>query len=111
VGGPLRFAVDTGGTFTDLVVDGGPGGLKFYKRPTTPDDPVRGLFETIAVAAADHGSTVRELLAQGDLFVHGTTRATNAVVAGGTARTALLATAGHPDTLVFREGGGRRRRS
>ncbi len=104
---PLRFAVDTGGTFTDLVVEGSGPLLRFYKRPTTPADPVEGLLDVLAAAAADHELSLRELLGQGDLLVFGTTRATNAVVTGTTARTALLCTQGHPDVLLFREGGGR----
>ena len=48
---------------------------------------------------------MRDLLAQGELFVHGTTTATNAIITGKTARTAFLTTAGHPDVLVLREGG------
>ena len=103
----IRFAVDTGGTFTDLVVEGSGPELRFYKRPTTPADPVLGLLDVLASAAADHELTLRELLARGDLLVFGTTRATNAVVTGATARTALLCTRGHPDVLLFREGGGR----
>src|SRR2546423_463352 len=50
-GDSLRFAVDTGGTFTDLVVEGDPRGLRFHKRPTTPDDPVVGLLDVLAAAA------------------------------------------------------------
>src|SRR5687768_17323701 len=103
----LRFAADTGGTFTDLVVEGAGPELRLYKRPTTPVDPVEGLLDVIAAAAADQGVPVRELLGRGELFVFGTTRATNAVVTGTTARTALLCTRGHPDVLLFREGGGR----
>ena len=45
-----------------------------------------------------------ELLSRGDLFIHGTTHATNAIVTGNTARTAFLTTKGHPDILVLREG-------
>jgi N-methylhydantoinase A len=103
----LRFGVDTGGTFTDLVVAGDPRGVRFYKRPTTPDDPVRGLIDVVAAAAADLGCGVEELLRRGDLFIFGTTRATNAIVERATARTALLTTEGHPDILYLREGGGR----
>ncbi len=103
----LRFAVDTGGTFTDLVVAGGPEGLRFYKRPTTREDPIAGVLNVVGAAADDFGCSKAELLAQGDLFIFGTTRATNAVVTGDAARTALLTTAGHPDVLLLREGGGR----
>jgi N-methylhydantoinase A len=37
----MRFAVDTGGTFTDLVLDTGHE-LRMFKALTTPSDPVRG---------------------------------------------------------------------
>jgi N-methylhydantoinase A len=78
--------------------------LRFFKRPTTPDDPVRGLLDVLDVAAADFGVGRAELLARGELFIHGTTRATNAIVTGSTARTAFLTTQGHPDILLLREG-------
>lgn len=103
----LRFGVDTGGTFTDLVIEGLPGGLRFFKRPTTPDDPVRGLLDVVGAAADELGVDRRALLAAADMFIHGTTRATNAIVEGATARTALLTTDGHRDVLLLREGGGR----
>lgn len=103
----LQFAVDTGGTFTDLVVDGDDVAPRFYKRSTTPANPIESLLEVFAAAAADHGLGLREFLGRGESLVFGTTRATNAVVTGSTARTALLCTRGHPDVLLFREGGGR----
>ncbi len=101
----MRFAVDTGGTFTDLVVEDDAGALHMFKAPTTPDDPVRGILDGIAVAAGSFGETPGRLLGRGELFIHGTTHATNAIVTGNTARTALLTTTGHPDVLVLREGG------
>jgi N-methylhydantoinase A len=103
----LRFGVDTGGTFTDLVIEGLPGGLRFYKRPTTPADPAQGLLDVVDAAAADLGTDPAGLLARADMLIHGTTRATNAIVEGATARTALLTTEGHRDVLLIREGGGR----
>lgn len=103
----LRLGVDTGGTFTDLVVEGLPGGIRLYKSPTVPSDPIRGLQDAVAVAAADLGTTSAELLASTDVLIHGTTRATNAIVEERTARTAFLTTEGHRDVLVIREGGGR----
>jgi N-methylhydantoinase A len=103
----LRFAVDTGGTFTDLVVDSEGDAPRFYKRSTTPANPIEGLLDVFSAAAADHGVALRDFLGRGDSLVFGTTRATNAVVTGTTARTALLCTRGHPDVLLFREGGGR----
>ena len=70
-GAPLRLAVDTGGTFTDLVVEGDPRGLRFFKRATTPDDPVEGLLDVLSAAGEGFGCSHRELLARTDLFVFG----------------------------------------
>ncbi len=105
----LRLGVDIGGTFTDLVIDGIPGeGLRLFKSSTTPSDPALGLLAVIDVAARRLGYERSEFLGMADQFVHGTTRATNAIVTGSTARTAFLCTEGHRDTLLWREGGGRR---
>ena len=101
----MRFAVDTGGTFTDLVVESDDGGLRMYKAQTTPTDPVAGVLETLAHAAEDLGESRDALLGRGEMLIHGTTHAINAIVTGNTARTAFLTTRGHPDVLVFREGG------
>lgn len=103
--GRLRFAIDTGGTFTDLIVGEADGSLTMHKAPTTPADPVAGVIDVLKVAAAAKGETPADYLAQGEVLVHGTTHAINAIVTGRTARTAFLTTEGHPDTLVFREGG------
>jgi N-methylhydantoinase A len=103
--GRLRFAVDTGGTFTDLIVADDNGEMSMFKAPTQPADPVAGVLEVMGAAARVSGVPLAEYLARGEILVHGTTRAINAIVTGQTARTAFLTTAGHPDTLVFREGG------
>lgn len=101
----MRFAVDTGGTFTDLIVENDDGGLQMFKAPTTPDDPVQGVLDSLAVAAKKFDMPLAALLGRGRLFIHGTTHAINAIVTGNTAKTALLTTEGHRDVLVLREGG------
>ena len=101
----MRFAVDTGGTFTDLVLEEDDGAVHMFKAPTTPEDPVEGIMDAIATAARAASSTPEQLLARGDLFIHGTTHAINAVITKRTAKTAFLSTEGHPDVLVLREGG------
>ena len=100
----ITFAVDTGGTFTDLIVDSG-GELQLFKAHTTPEDPVDGVLDAVGVAAGSMGTDRAALLGGGGLFIHGTTYAINALVTGSTARTAFLTTEGHPDILLFREGG------
>jgi N-methylhydantoinase A len=101
----MRFAVDTGGTFTDLVIEDVEGNLRVFKSATTPADPVNGIINAFTFAASEMGMTLSELLAHGTMLMHGTTRGLNAVLTGNTARTALLVTEGHPDILVLREGG------
>ena len=101
----MRFAVDTGGTFTDLIVDDGRGSRRMFKASTTAEDPIRGVLDVLAKAARGFGVTREVLLSRGTHFIHGTTHAINAIITGRTARTALLTTEGHPDILVLREGG------
>lgn len=101
----MRFASDTGGTFTDLVVEDDDGGWRVYKAATTAEDPVRGVLDALQLAADSFGTDLATLLSRGTSFVHATTHAINAVLTGRTARTALLVTAGHPDILLLREGG------
>lgn len=101
----MRFACDTGGTFTDLMIEDETGALHMFKAPTTPANPILGVLDSVQAAADAFGMNRHDLLAKGQIFIHGTTRAINAIVTGTTARTALLTTRGNPDVLVFREGG------
>lgn len=101
----MRLAVDTGGTFTDLVVEADDGSLAVHKRPTTPADPVIGILDVLAAAAEADGHDLPTFLGAADVLVHATTHALNALLTGSTARTAFLTTAGHPDVLLLREGG------
>lgn len=101
----MRISVDTGGTFTDVVLEDDKGLLSVQKAPTTPHDPALGILEGIGRAARSVGLETAELLARATTLVHGTTRATNAILTHTTARTAFVTTQGHPDILLFRTGG------
>jgi N-methylhydantoinase A len=101
----MRIAVDTGGTFTDLVLEDAEGRVRVVKRATTPDDPVEGVFAVLGGAAEEMGISLEALLREVSTLIHATTHGINAILTGNTARTALLTTAGHPDILLFREGG------
>lgn len=101
----MRFAVDTGGTFTDLVVEMDDGSCSMFKARTTPEDPVAGVLDALGVAAAALGMAREDLLSKGSVLIHGTTHAINAIITGRTARTAFITTEGHGDMLVLREGG------
>ena len=101
----MRLSVDVGGTFTDLVLEAGDGAFRLFKSPTRPDDPVLGCLEVLQQAADADGRDRAALLGECELLLHATTRATNAVLTGRTARTAFLTTEGHPDIFLLREGG------
>lgn len=85
----VRIGVDTGGTFTDLVMLG-PAGVSVHKVRSTPDDPSRAIVTGIGEIAGQPG--------QADV-VHGSTVATNAVLERKGARVALVTTAGFEDVV------------
>ncbi|MBB3973332.1 hydantoinase/oxoprolinase family protein [Hansschlegelia beijingensis] len=101
----MRLSIDVGGTFTDLVVDRLSGAAEVFKAPTTYPDPIDGILSAVALAANAQGITTEAFLGGVEVLFHSTTRAINAVITGQAARTALLATEGHPDILLIREGG------
>ena len=95
--------VDIGGTFTDLVLHSGDGGLEIFKSPTTPGEFERGFIDAFRLAAEAHGLSLEGFLAKIDLIVHGTTVSTNALVEGKVAPVGLICNDGHPDVLTLRE--------
>lgn len=101
----FTISIDTGGTFTDIVLSGDGGTLSLGKALTTPERAFRGISDALGVVATERGMTLDALLSLTSLFIYGTTRATNAIVEGKTARTAFLTTDGFPDILVLKEGG------
>src|ERR1700677_2815606 len=101
----MRLSVDTGGTFTDLVLEDDEGRIHQFKSQTTPRDPVDGILNVLRYAAEERRVSLEALLGNTGMFLHATTRAINAVLTGTTAKTALLTTMGHRDVLLLREGG------
>jgi N-methylhydantoinase A len=93
-----RVAVDIGGTFTDLVrYDDDTRALTVSKVLTDVEDRARGVTRALAGAGEDAARGLRD-------FVHGTTAATNAVIEGSTAVTALITTEGFRDVLELMRG-------
>ena len=73
----LKIAIDTGGTFTDIVViDEDTGELTATKTPSTPDDPSVGLVEGVRKVLKAAGGEAADVL----MLLHGSTVATNAVL-------------------------------
>ena len=99
-----RIGIDTGGTFTDLILVDGSGSVELFKTPSTPSDPPAAIRNGLASIAERLGVDVDELLAECDLIIHGTTVALNALLQLKGARVGLLCTRGHEDSLEIRNG-------
>ena len=100
----IRIGVDIGGTFTDFIVIDEDNRLRVYKTPSTPKAPERAIFTGIEELAGEHDQTIREYLAGVDLFIHGTTIATNTVIQRSGPKTAVVHTEGFRDILFLRDG-------
>jgi len=86
----VRVGVDIGGTFTDLVTIED-GEVSVSKTPSTPSAPEQGVVNGLDDSIADFDDV--------SFLSHGTTVATNAVLEGTWAETALVTTAGFRDVL------------
>ncbi len=93
-----RVGIDIGGTFTDLVVAGDDGTLRTMKLLSTPDDYGRGIADGLRSLMSDHAIAPDAITR----IVHATTVATNAILEGKGAHTALVTTAGFRDVLEMR---------
>ena len=90
----IRVATDIGGTFTDVVLSHGQT-LLTTKVLTTSRAPERAVVDGTRGVLADAGLKFSDI----DVFLHGTTLATNAIIERKGARTALITTAGFRDVL------------
>jgi N-methylhydantoinase A len=95
---PVKYiGVDSGGTFTDVVVyDEESGGIQVAKLPSVPADPSMGFVHGI--------DAVDVPLAQVARVVQGTTVGTNGVIERKGSKTALVTTMGFRDLLEIGRG-------
>jgi len=94
-----RVGVDIGGTFTDFVVhDRIDGSVEGFKLLTTPEAPSRAIFDGLARLRERSGCRPEAV----QVLVHATTLATNTIIEGTGARTALVTTEGFRDILEIR---------
>jgi N-methylhydantoinase A len=98
----LVVAVDIGGTFTDITLaDGATGRQVRAKTPSTPHDPSEAFLTGVQLALAQvtaSGTAVDRAGAIGRVL-HGTTVATNLILEGKGAHTALVTTRGFRHVL------------
>lgn len=88
----LKLGIDTGGTFTDFVLQT-EGGIETFKTASTPDDPSRAIMTGVRHFFPD--------LAEGLEIIHGTTVGTNAFLERKGAPTLLVTTYGFEDLLFI----------
>lgn len=90
-----RIAVDVGGTFTDIcIMDEENGEIRIQKTASTPDDPMKAIVNGIEAAKVE--------LSDVEMFSHGTTVATNALITRSMPRTAMVCTEGFRDVVEIR---------
>ena len=93
--GKTRIAVDVGGTFTDVcIMDEDNGEIRIQKTASTPQDPMKAIINGIEAAQVD--------LSDVEMFSHGTTVATNALITRNMPRTAMVCTEGFRDVVEIR---------
>ncbi len=90
----MLLGVDVGGTFTDAVLLEA-GTVHTAKVPTTPREESSGVMRVVAEVLARAGAEPAEV----EVFAHGMTVGTNALLEERGARTALVATRGFADLL------------
>jgi len=89
----IKMAIETGGTFTDLIwIDD--GHVYTHKVPSTPVDPSEGVVRGLEEALGDKTESLTQLF-------HGSTAATNAVLERKGCRAGLITTRGFRDVLAI----------
>ena len=101
------IGVDTGGTFTDVVLLKPNGEFVTGKAPTTPADFSMGVTNAVTEVARQMGLPLEELLTRMAYFKHGTTVATNALITRSGAKVGLITTRGFEDTTLIMRAIGR----
>jgi N-methylhydantoinase A len=95
----FEIAIDTGGTFTDAVLQDDQQKITVAKYPTNPVDPSEGIMGCIGVLAEKLGMAAADVVAATGTLVIGTTLPTNAVTVRKGAKCCLIYTEGFKDIL------------
>jgi N-methylhydantoinase A len=90
----LKLAADIGGTFTDIVLEKGPKRWS-GKVLTTTAAPEQAVLQGVEQVLAEAGFAASDV----DVFIHGTTLATNALIERKGAVTAFVTTDGFRDVI------------
>lgn len=97
-------ATDVGGTCTDTIVVSSAGEIHIGKALSTPPDFATGVLNSIGSAADTMSTTLRQILENTTLFIHGSTVVDNTVFTRDGTRTGLLTTEGFEDAVLATRG-------
>lgn len=99
-----RLGIDAGGTFTDFVLATEGAGIALFKTLSTPADPTEAVKNGLAMMSEAAGESPEAIVSNADLCINGTTVALNALIQHKGARTGLICTRGHEDSIEIRLG-------
>ena len=99
-----KIAIDVGGTHTDAIAVEGQGKIFISKAETTPDDLTRGVLNSCEKLAGQVNESLHDFLGKTEVFLHGTTVGTNAVIQGKGPKIGCLTTKGFRDIVELRRG-------
>jgi len=99
-----RLGIDAGGTFTDFILADREGDLRIFKALSTPTRPTEAIRNGLAIIEEETGLSPREIVSNADLCINGTTVGLNALITHTGAKTGLIATKGHEDSIEIRLG-------
>ncbi len=99
-----RLGIDAGGTFTDLILADRKGGVRIFKALSTPTDPTAAIRNGLKLIQEETGLSPQAIVSNADLCINGTTVGLNALITHNGAKTGLIATRGHEDSIEIRLG-------
>ena len=94
----FKIGIDVGGTFTDFVVVKDHEPPRYFKAPSTSDEPSQGVMAGLSDAASGYGLPLEDFLSSTEMVIHGTTVATN--THGTPPAPTVVTTASAPTTMI-----------
>lgn len=99
-----RLGIDAGGTFTDFILADRKGDVRIFKALSTPQDPTLAIRNGLKLIEEETGISATEIVSNADLCINGTTVGLNALIQHKGAKSGLIATKGHEDSIEIRLG-------
>ncbi|MDO5630203.1 MAG: hydantoinase/oxoprolinase family protein [Paracoccus sp. (in: a-proteobacteria)] len=99
-----RLGIDAGGTFTDFILADREHGVRIFKTLSTPTRPTEAIKNGLKVIQEETGLAPSDIIPNADLCINGTTVGLNALITHNGAKTGLIATKGHEDSIEIRLG-------